>query len=70
MLSNPGRQLFVVNKVIRLLKLAEEIGFPNFPLSITKDKAAEIAEKSADPWRNNEKEDLFGALTSMYSGTL
>ena len=70
MLSNPGRPLFIVNKVIILLKLADEIGFPNFPLSITKDKAAEVAEKTADPWRNTEKEDMFGALTSMYSGTL
>ena len=50
------------------LKALDEIDFPNFPLSITEDKAKEVAEKISDEWWGAEvQETVAWALQGMFS---
>ena len=67
----PGLPLFHLNKIIVTVKLAEEIGFPNFPLSITKATAIRVVGRISEPWWEEEvKERIAHALISMSSTIL
>ena len=63
-LAEPGLALDFFNMLIANLRLAEEVNFPNFPLTITRDKAEKIADEVMDRWytADSTKDHVVTAL--------
>ena len=59
--------LFELNKIMTLVKLANDVGFPNFPLATTEEKAEALVARLANRWwEEEERQNMIRGLLSKY----